>query len=157
MNTQLLNYLGVKLEKREEYSIDYLETMLDDYYRATNLDSATFVYGKGHRKTIEQRQYEKLLEYKNKLKDYAKHIEICGNSRNSYSKTDADATFMRIKRDYMGNDQLLPAYNVQVAVCDEWKSSIPHMGTIQSIQLRMRDMVHIIITFTAKSMVWRNL
>ena len=120
MNTQLLNYLGVKLEKREEYSIDYLETMLDDYYRATNLDSATFVYGKGHRKTIEQRQYEKLLEYKNKLKDYAKHIEICGNSRNSYSKTDADATFMRIKRDYMGNDQLLPAYNVQVAVCDEY-------------------------------------
>ena len=28
----------------------------------------------------------------------------------SYSKTDHDATFMRLKRDYMGNDQLLPAY-----------------------------------------------
>ena len=35
------------------------------------------------------------------------------------AKTDHDATFMRIKRDYMGNDQLLPAYNVQTAICDE--------------------------------------
>ena len=27
---------------------------------------------------------------------------------------------MRIKRDYMGNDQLLPAYNMQAAICDEY-------------------------------------
>ena len=27
---------------------------------------------------------------------------------------------MRIKRDYMGNDQLLPAYNVQLGICDEY-------------------------------------
>ena len=27
---------------------------------------------------------------------------------------------MRIKRDYMGNDQLLPAYNLQTTVCDEY-------------------------------------
>ena len=38
----------------------------------------------------------------------------------SYSKTDHSATFMRVKRDYMGNDQLLPAYNMQAAVCDEY-------------------------------------
>ena len=49
---------------------------------------------------------------------YARHIEICGEKRNSYSKTDKDATFMRVKRDYMGNDQLLPAYNVQLGICD---------------------------------------
>lgn len=47
-------------------------------------------------------------------------LEICGSDRNSYSKTDHDATFMRIKTDYMGNDQLLPAYNVQVGVADEY-------------------------------------
>lgn len=29
-------------------------------------------------------------------------------------------TFMRIKRDYMGNDQLLPSYNLQTAVCVEY-------------------------------------
>ena len=61
-----------------------------------------------------------LQGYLERLKAYAKHIEICGESRNSYAKTDHDATFMRIKRDYMGNDQLLPAYNMQVAVCDEY-------------------------------------
>lgn len=27
---------------------------------------------------------------------------------------------MRIKKDYMGNDQLLPAYNVQIGVADEY-------------------------------------
>ena len=47
-------------------------------------------------------------------------IEICGPNRNSYSKTDNSATFMRIKTDYMGNDQLLPAYNVQIGVADEY-------------------------------------
>src|SRR5699024_11437195 len=35
--------------------------------------------------------------------------------RNSYSKTDHDATFMRMKDDYMRNGQLKPAYNVQLA------------------------------------------
>ena len=50
-----------------------------------------------------------------RLKTYAHHIEICGEERNSYSKTDHSATFMRLKRDYMGNDQLLPAYNLQMS------------------------------------------
>ncbi len=54
------------------------------------------------------------------MKNYAKHIEICGDERNSYSKTDHSATFMRVKKDYMGNDQLLPAYNLQAAICDEY-------------------------------------
>ena len=34
--------------------------------------------------------------------------------RGSYSKTDHTAPFMRVKRDYRGNDQLLPAYNMQM-------------------------------------------
>ena len=43
------------------------------------------------------------------------NIVECGK-RNSYSKTDNSATFMRIKRDYMKNDQLLPEYNMQVNI-----------------------------------------
>lgn len=35
--------------------------------------------------------------------------------RGSYSKTDPDATFMRMKDDHMQNGQLKPAYNVQVS------------------------------------------
>ncbi|APB30457.1 IS1182 family transposase [Vagococcus teuberi] len=37
------------------------------------------------------------------------------NGRNSYSKTDHDATFMRMKDDHMMNGQLKPGYNVQIA------------------------------------------
>ena len=36
------------------------------------------------------------------------------NGRNSFSKTDHDATFMRMKEDAMKNGQLKPGYNVQV-------------------------------------------
>ncbi len=71
-------------------------------------------------KSIQQKQYEELHEYLERLKSYAYQIETCGEERNSYSKTDHDATFMRLKRDYMGNDQLLPAYNLQAAICDEY-------------------------------------
>lgn len=35
--------------------------------------------------------------------------------RNSYSKTDHDATFMRMKENHMKNGQLKPAYNIQLA------------------------------------------
>lgn len=45
---------------------------------------------------------------------YDKQLDIMGD-RNSYSKTDPDATFMRMKEDYMKNGQLKPGYNVQIA------------------------------------------
>ena len=53
------------------------------------------------------------------LKQYANDIHICGN-RNSYSKTDHDATFMHMKEDHMKNGQLKPGYNVNVATCSEF-------------------------------------
>ena len=120
MNTEVLEYLGVKFDKRDEYAIEYVEELLEKYSHATKLDTGSFVTGRGHRKTLHQRQYQEMEGYLLRLKTYAKHIEICGESRNSYAKTDHDATFMRLKRDYMGNDQLLPAYNVQAAICDEY-------------------------------------
>jgi len=57
-------------------------------------------------KTLEQKHLPKLQEYEN-------HLKILGN-RNSYSKTDPDATFMRMKEDHMKNGQLKPAYNLQI-------------------------------------------
>ena len=54
MNLQVLGYSGVKLEKREEYAIDYVSELLELYKRATNLDESTFVSGCGHRKSIQQ-------------------------------------------------------------------------------------------------------
>ncbi len=54
-------------------------------------------------------------------KNYAKNIEkyaeqeVLLNGRNSFSKTDPDATFMRMKDDHMKNGQLKPGYNVQIS------------------------------------------
>lgn len=111
---------GICFEKREEYAVDYLQEILGAYAKAYNLHPELFVTGSGHRKSHEQRLYQELQSYYGRLKNYAERIEICGESRNSYAKTDHDATFMRVKRDYMGNDQLLPAYNMQAGVCDEY-------------------------------------
>ena len=120
MNADVLCFLGIKLEKREEYAIEYIEEMMISYASATGLDFTKFVSGIGHPKSIYQKQYQEMQGYLERLKNYARHIEVCGEVRNSYSKTDHDATFMRVKRDYMGNDQLLPAYNMQAVICDEY-------------------------------------
>ncbi len=117
--TDLLFY-NTEIGTRKEYTIEYVEYILAQYKKIMQIDVSSFVYGSGKRKTIGQRHYKKLEEYLKKLKSYAHHIKVCGDDRNSYSKTDNDATFMRIKRDYMGNDQLLPAYNVQLGICDEY-------------------------------------
>ena len=47
---------------------------------------------------------------------YKDCFETMGSERNSYSKTDLEATFMRMKEDHMLNGQLKSAYNVQIAV-----------------------------------------
>ena len=120
INADELAFFNVKFETRQEYAIEYLELLLAEYKKLMGLNTKDFKHGKGHRKTPEQRNYELLEAYKNRLSKYIISIEICGEQRNSYSKTDKDATFMRVKRDYMGNDQLLPAYNMQIAVCDEY-------------------------------------
>ena len=49
-----------------------------------------------------------------KMKEYEEKLEIVGD-RGSYSKTDKDATFMRMKEDAMNNGQTKPGYNVQIA------------------------------------------
>ena len=62
------------------------------------------------RKTVEKVRDEMLP----KKAEYEGHLERMGD-RNSYSKTDPDATFMRMKEDHMMNGQTKPGYNVQIA------------------------------------------
>jgi transposase len=66
-----------------------------------------------------ERKYPKqarkqLIDFVLRKQKYQKDLEIFG-TRNSYSKTDPDATFMRMKEDYMKNGQLKAGYNVQIA------------------------------------------
>ena len=62
------------------------------------------------RKSVQKVKEESLP----KLEEYNGHLETLGE-RNSYSKTDKDATFMRMKEDAMRNGQTKPGYNVQIA------------------------------------------
>ncbi|HEY6438245.1 MAG TPA: IS1182 family transposase, partial [Ignavibacteriaceae bacterium] len=53
-------------------------------------------------------------QWSNNLGKYQEHEAILGQ-RKSYSKTDRDATFMRMKEDHMKNGQLKPGYNLQIS------------------------------------------
>ena len=81
-----------------------------------NGEEIPFVYEKKQKKSELQLLYEELEECGKRLMKYKEAFEIMGKDRNSYSKTDLEATFMRMKDDHMMNGQLKAAYNVQIAV-----------------------------------------
>lgn len=62
-------------------------------------------------------------EHLPKLEKYEKDLRVLGK-RNSYSKTDEDATFMRLKDDHMQNGQLKPAYNTQISTENQFITHI---------------------------------
>lgn len=62
------------------------------------------------KKAVEKTEKESIP----KMLEYERALDIMGE-RNSYSKTDEDATFMRMKEDAMKNGQLKPGYNIQIA------------------------------------------
>lgn len=78
-----------------------------------------FVYGKGKRKSPIQKYIEVVEDIIEKQVRYDEFNKTFGE-RNSFSKTDKDATFMRMKDDHMRNGQLKPGYNVQIAVESEY-------------------------------------
>ena len=96
-----------------------LERAVDWLHSIAGFRQEEFVYGKGRRKTELQKDCEKLEGYLKKRSEYAEKLRICGN-RKSYSKTDREATFMRMKDDHMGNGQLKPGYNLQIGVESEY-------------------------------------
>jgi len=61
-----------------------------------------------------KRQLKELEQHRDKLSEYDSRLEQIGD-RNSMSKTDTDATFMRMKEDAMNNGQTKPGYNLQIS------------------------------------------
>ena len=84
--------------------------------RIADAEKIIFVHGKRNKKSELQKLYEAIEEASTRLLKYKEHFKLMGTDRNSYSKTDIEATFMRMKDDHMQNGQLKPAYNVQLAV-----------------------------------------
>src|SRR5690606_1074561 len=112
----------IKRESDEQLSIEeltqvahHLEEVVDDYTSKIEHSEDVIERKKlrSERKTPKQilKQVHDWIIRKQK---YQKDFEVFG-TRNSYSKTDHEATFMRMKDDYMQNGQLKPGYNVQIA------------------------------------------
>ena len=93
-------------------------------YLADMAAGIAFVHGQGHHKSAEQKAWEALDGLRGKWREYEEMLAIMGKGRNSYSKTDPDATFMRMKEDHMRNGQLKPGYNVQIGVNSEYITGI---------------------------------
>src|SRR5690625_3442761 len=98
-----------------EEIVEKLEEKVDEYTK--KIESCEI--GSERKKYRSERKLPKeaLKRFKDFVKrkeKYESDMEIFGE-RNSYSKTDPDATFMRMKDDYMKNGQLKPGYNLQVA------------------------------------------
>ncbi len=82
-----------------------------------------FVYGRGRRKSQLQRDIELLEGMLARKAKYSMYQETF-RGRNSFSKTDPDATFMHMKDDHMRNAQLKPGYNVQLGVEGEYITGV---------------------------------
>jgi len=110
---------GIKVVYDNKVTLRHIKKLRKKLYRIKSEESIEFVHGIGRRKMPLQKSIEQIEGYIDKLKEYNKKIYNCG-SRNSYSKTDHDATFMRMKEDAMLNGQLKPAYNLQHGVDSEY-------------------------------------
>ena len=82
-----------------------------------------YVSGRGHRKSELQRDIEQLRELLGRRAKYGDYQNTF-RGRNSFSKTDPDATFMKMKEDHMRNAQLKPGYNVQLGVEGEYITGV---------------------------------
>ena len=103
--------------KRNEH-VEFTPSMLTDIISELreSLETPPAPTDKEEKKKCRERkrQIKQLEEHRDKLQEYDNHLAVMGE-RNSYSKTDSDATFMRMKEDAMNNGQTKPGYNLQIA------------------------------------------
>lgn len=110
---------GLKLIHHNQVKMHHVKKLRKQLYALKESEGIVFVHGPGKRKSPLQKSIETLEGYLNKLKEYIQKLYKCGD-RNSYSKTDPDATFMRMKEDPMGKGQPKAAYNIQHGIDSEY-------------------------------------
>ena len=136
------NLYGFRIVHNGKVSLHTLKRLRKKLCRIRQEEGIVFVHGPGRRKTCLQKSIETLETYIAKLKEYTRKLHICGD-RNSYSKTDPDATFMRMKEDAMLNGQLKPAYNLQHGVDSEyitWLDISPRPTDTRTLIPFLKDM-----------------
>ena len=110
---KLSNNIVLEIDNASPLELYSLQTKLG---QIAEKEGFIFVSGKGQRKSELQKMYEEVESLGARLMKYKEAFRVMGPDRNSYSKTDVGATFMRMKDDHMKNGQLKPGYNVQIAV-----------------------------------------
>ena len=101
-------------QEEVEFTPEQLREICDELQRS--LSEAPTPGTKEEKKTRRGREKDvsELRKMGDKLDEYDRRLEQIGE-RNSMSKTDPDATFMRMKEDAMNNGQTKPGYNLQIA------------------------------------------
>ncbi|AVU12674.1 IS5/IS1182 family transposase [Staphylococcus aureus] len=90
--------------------IDLIGSHLDK-----EIEDCTQIRKQTRKKRTEIKKFKKKFDdYSERKSKYEEQKSIL-KDRNSFSKTDHDATFMRMKEDHMKNGQLKPGYNLQIA------------------------------------------
>lgn len=114
----LLIEIGFEYKDKELITSFELNEILRKYVGKEKINVHDIPNGKGKRRTKSQRNYIKCYKYLIKLLEYEEKERICGENRNSYYKTDKDATAMVLKTDYYSkNSHVFHAgYNIQVMV-----------------------------------------
>jgi transposase len=105
---------NVSDEEKVEFSPGQLTDIIDELKQS--LKQLPTPKEKEQKRQLRERkkQIKELEAQRNKLSEYDGRLEQIGN-RNSMSKTDPDATFMRMKEDAMNNGQTKPGYNLQIS------------------------------------------
>ncbi|MEI3156536.1 MAG: IS1182 family transposase [Muribaculaceae bacterium] len=97
-----------------EFTPETLTSLISDLQDSLAAESEPS--GKEQKKQMREKkkQIKELEKHRDKLNEYDGRLEQMGD-RNSMSKTDPDATFMRMKEDAMNNGQTKPGYNLQIS------------------------------------------
>ena len=98
-------------ENGQSFTPAELRDIADELNRS--LDNMPATKEQKEKRKVIKKQIKELREHADKLSEYDEKLRILGE-RNSYSKTDQDATFMRMKEDAMNNGQTKPGYNLQI-------------------------------------------
>lgn len=114
-----LESLGYTLDTDKAITVAQMVVIYEKLMEEAQQLEVEFVHGKGARKTKLQKDIETLEAHIEKQRTYDEYNAIF-DGRNSFSKTDKEATFMRMKDDHMRNAQLKPGYNTQFAVAGEF-------------------------------------
>ncbi len=145
---------AIKIVYHNKVSLHTLKRLRKKLYKIKCDEHIEFVHGSGKRKSTLQKSIETIEKYIDKLKEYTHKLYMC-KDRNSYSKTDTDATFMRMKEDAMLNGQLKPAYNLQHGVDSEyvtWLDIYPNPTDTLTLIPFLKDMESH-LTFKYKNVV----